>query len=304
MLSNHLFSIKLPDCFVFDGACPRHNCLQPGCPHEYFHLSHNEGNVNISVCLCLNVNFLLCLVHLLQVTLSLKYSWWPIFPANIPIPQTAGPPEPGAKNWVFFSLKYQMCISTKWSGQWDVVVAFVTKRSDVSWAHLPSSWPRPWKRKSEAVCGDTLWLLRQCLRHFHLDKLFLQNKRKKKILFYGCIDIKVQAWFIIIYKLLLCSFFFPPKFKRNKNIFVGPYDYLGPSALCLLVWWRNHPLAAHLWRTSGLTGKARVWKLGRIKFTHQLLSYLVTLGWLLNLCKLPLSPKTGEDSPDFKRLNR
>ena len=37
MLSNHLFSIKLPDCFVFDGACPRHNCLQPGCPHEYFH---------------------------------------------------------------------------------------------------------------------------------------------------------------------------------------------------------------------------------------------------------------------------
>ena len=33
--------------------------------------------------------------------------------------------------------------STKWRRHWDVVVAFVTKRSDVSWAHLPSSWPRP-----------------------------------------------------------------------------------------------------------------------------------------------------------------
>ena len=89
MLSNHLFSIKLPNCFVFDGACPRHNCLQPGCPHEYFHLSHNEGNVNISVCLCLNVNFLLCLVHLLQATLSL----WNI-PDGLSFQQTYLFPKP------------------------------------------------------------------------------------------------------------------------------------------------------------------------------------------------------------------
>jgi len=145
MLSNHLFSIKLPDCFIFDGACPRHNCLQPGCPHEYFHLSHNEGNVNISVCLCLNVNFLLCLVHLLQVTLSL----WNI-PDGLSFQQTYLFPKPlvhqnleQRTGFFFFFLKYQMCISTKWRGHWDLVVAFVIKRSDVSWAHLPSSWPRP-----------------------------------------------------------------------------------------------------------------------------------------------------------------
>ena len=184
MLSNHLFSIKLPNCFVFDGACPRHNCLQPGCPHEYFHLSHNEGNVNISVCLCLNVNFLLCLVHLLQATLSL----WNI-PDGLSFQQTYLFPKPlahqnlGQRTGFFFFFKYQMCISIKWRGQWEVVVAIVTKRCDVSWAHLPSSWPRPWERKSETVCGHIVTLVTMSEALSPLQTFSTKQEEKKKLYF-------------------------------------------------------------------------------------------------------------------------
>ena len=48
------------------------------------------------------------------------------------------------------------------------------------------------------------------------------------------------------------------------------------------------PPATQQWKTSGLAGKARVWKLGGIKFTPQLLSYLMTSGWLFNLPEPPL----------------
>ena len=77
------------------------------------------------------------------------------------------------------------------------------------------------------------------------------------------------------------------KVKRNENLFVAPKGGVGPLSTVSAGPTEKSALVLHPGRRSGLAGKARVWKAGGIKFTPQLLSYLMTLGWLFNLPELP-----------------
>lgn len=64
-------------------------------------------------------------------------------------------------------------------------------------------------------------------------------------------------------------------------------------------------MVPHPAKIAGIAGKASVRKLGRIKLTPELPSYLMTLSWFFNVSELLLPHlKKGANNPNFERLNR
>lgn len=102
-------------------------------------------------------------------------------------PQTLGPPEQGAKNYLF-NVKSESQLSR--GKKWDGVATYGTNRFHISWAYSYSSWPVSWERKSmlkaegEKVNVESRGCVRGPMtifvgpRHFHPDRLFLSSIKK------------------------------------------------------------------------------------------------------------------------------
>lgn len=150
----------------------------------------------------------------------------------------------------------------------DGITAFETNRFDISWAHPSSSWPVPWERKlvleQKHVLGPNGFRGSSALLPW-----WALLKKKKRIIFYGCIGVKIQAdsLLAIHYYYIL---FFRHNWKEIKTFLWAPKSGVAVTTMSV-AWWRSQPRLSP-WRTSGIAGKVRVWKRDRVKFTPRLLS--------------------------------